>query len=208
MHDSLTGGLSALHIPREGWIEINELFQDPAVGGKADDPLDIETVEIFENAMTGLSEASVECTAALDDVDYLVTTNRQHEKLQQCLVDLREEVGWVIPADKNIASTIEIPVQAEMLIEGMFPAFMQKLQQTNAQSPKGEPSGPPSRNKTQMCALPRLSICSTSGMLSRTSLPHSTTTQPLTPQWSCERSTRTTVLKCKPCSTTWTTARV
>jgi hypothetical protein len=109
MHDSLTGGLSALHIPREGSIEINKLFQDPAVGGRDDDPLDIEIVAVFEEAMTGLSEASVECTAS-DDVDYQVTTNRQHEKLAQCLVDLRKEVGWVIPKNKMAVSTIQIPV--------------------------------------------------------------------------------------------------
>jgi hypothetical protein len=137
MHDSLTGGLSALHIPREGSIEINKLFQDPAVGGGDDDPLDIEIVAVFEEAMTGLSEASVECTAS-DDVDYQVTTNRQHEKLAQCLVDLREEVGWVIPKNKMAVSTIQIPVSPEMLIEGIFPAFMQKLTEPNAQSPTGE----------------------------------------------------------------------
>ncbi len=51
MHDSLTGGLSALHIPREGWIEINKLFQDQTVGGRDDDPLDIRTVENFENKL-------------------------------------------------------------------------------------------------------------------------------------------------------------
>ena len=87
--------------------------------------------------MTGLSEADDECTAALDDVDYVVTTNKQHEKLQQCLVDLRQEVGWVIPAKKTAVSTIQIPVNPEMLIEGIFPAFMQKLPQMNAQSPTG-----------------------------------------------------------------------
>ena len=58
MHDSLTGGLSALHIPREGWIEMNELFQDPTVGRTDDDPSEITTIENFENEMTGLSEAS------------------------------------------------------------------------------------------------------------------------------------------------------
>jgi hypothetical protein len=137
MHDSLTGGLSALHIPREGSIGIKKLFQDPAVGDIDDDPLDIEIVAVFEEAMTGLSEASVECTAS-DDVDYQVTTNRQHEKLAQCLVDLREEVGWVIPKNKMAVSTIQIPVSPEMLIEGIFPAFMQKLTESNAQSPKGE----------------------------------------------------------------------
>jgi hypothetical protein len=40
--------------------------------------------------MTGLSEAGVECSAAFDDLDYLGTTNKQHKKLQQCLVDLSE----------------------------------------------------------------------------------------------------------------------
>jgi hypothetical protein len=42
----------------------------------------MRTVENIENEMTGLSEAGVECTAALDDVDYVVTNNNQHEKLQ------------------------------------------------------------------------------------------------------------------------------
>jgi hypothetical protein len=93
---------------------------------------------MFENEMMGLSEAGVECTAALEDVDHEGTTNRQHEKLQQCLVDLREEVGWVIPAKKTVVSTIQIPVNPEMLIEGIFPAFMQKLPQRNAQYPTGE----------------------------------------------------------------------
>jgi hypothetical protein len=96
------------------------------------------TAREVRDEMTGLSEAGVECSAALDDVDYLRTTNKQHEKLQQCLVDLREKVGWVIPAKKMVVSTIEIPVKPEMLIEGIFPAFMQKLPQSNAQSPTGE----------------------------------------------------------------------
>jgi hypothetical protein len=75
----------------------------------------------------------------LDDVDYLGTTNKQREKLQQCLVDLREEVGWVIPAKKKmVVSTIQIPVKPEMLIKGMFPAFMQILPQRIAKFPTGE----------------------------------------------------------------------
>jgi hypothetical protein len=137
MHDSLTGGLSALHIPRDGWVEINKLFQDPTIGITDDDPLVLKSVEDFENEMTGLSEAGVECSAAFDDLDYLGTTNKQHKKLQQCLVDLSEEVGLVIPAKQMVVSTIQIPVNPEMLIEGIFPSCMQKLPKTNAQSPIG-----------------------------------------------------------------------
>jgi len=113
MHDSLTGGLSALHIPRDGWVEINKLFQDPTIGITDDDPLVLKSVEDFENEMTGLSEAGVECSAAFDDLDYLGTTNKQHKKLQQCLVDLSEEVGLVIPAKQMVVSTIQIPVNPE-----------------------------------------------------------------------------------------------
>jgi hypothetical protein len=44
----------------------------------------------------------------------------------------------VIPAKKTAVSTIQIPVNPEMLIEGIFPAFMQKWPKTNAQSPTGK----------------------------------------------------------------------
>ena len=43
----------------------------------------------------------------------------------------------MIPAKKTAVSTIQIPVNPEMLIEGIFPVFMQKLPQMNAQSPTG-----------------------------------------------------------------------
>ncbi len=44
----------------------------------------------------------------------------------------------MIPAKKTAVSTIQIPVNPEMLIEGIFPAFMQKWPKTNAQSPTGK----------------------------------------------------------------------
>jgi hypothetical protein len=137
LHDSVTGGLGALHLPRLGWTDVNDLFTDTAAGPAAD-PLDLVAVRSVNDIMRRLSESAVECRTD-SEIDFRETTNLQHFQLGECLTELREELGWVIPARDSAlgAFTIEIPVNARTLLDGFYPVFVEKLLQDDVDAPTG-----------------------------------------------------------------------
>jgi hypothetical protein len=137
LHDSVTGGLGALHLPRLGWTDVNDLFTDTAAG-QAADPLDLVAVRSVNDIMRRLSESAVECRTD-SEIDFRETTNLQHFQLGECLTELREELGWVIPAKDSVfgAFTIEIPVNARTLLDGFYPAFVEKLREEDVEAPTG-----------------------------------------------------------------------
>lgn len=137
LHDSVTGGLGVLHLPHLGWIDINNLFTDKTAGPAAD-PLDLVVVRSVNDIMRRLSESGVECQTD-SEINFRETTNLQHFQLGECLTELREELGWVIPARDSAlgAFTIEIPVNARTLLDGFYPVFVEKLLQDDVDAPTG-----------------------------------------------------------------------
>ncbi|NBX18225.1 MAG: hypothetical protein EBR09_12755, partial [Proteobacteria bacterium] len=121
LRNLVVGSIEALHVPRAGWQEVSELFEDEGLGPAAD-PLRIAEIKEINALMNTLSESGAECKGA--SVDLGEVTNVQHLLLAQCAQEMREEVGWVIPGRAaGGAHSLALPAPARLLLGGFYPAF-------------------------------------------------------------------------------------
>ena len=133
MHDTVTGGSLDLHIPNvrqdSAWGAVLELFGDTTANDAREDALGLVHANNVEVMMRTLSDSGVECVPDNEIDDLQQQTNQQHGELRDCLKELRDEVGWVVPARQAGvgAPTLRIPVSAETLLQGFYPAFEELL---------------------------------------------------------------------------------
>lgn len=120
-----------------------ELFGDATANDPSEDALGLAHANNVELMMRTLSDSGVECVPDNEIDDLQQQTNQQHGELRDCLKELREEVGWVVPARQAGvgAPTLRLPVSAETLLEGFYPAFEELLPHTKAPGGSNEYSG-------------------------------------------------------------------
>ena len=53
------------------------------------------------------------------EINFEAETNLQQPKFRQCLENLQEDIGWLVPAQE----TLQVEVHANVLLQGFYPTF-------------------------------------------------------------------------------------